>query len=60
LEIKVRKIITYDLVSEPGFKGAQLVSDHMLEKLRKERLRKERKEKLDIINQINEKTLKYS
>lgn len=49
MEVKIQIINTYDLVSKPGFKDAQLVDNYMLEKLRKEKLRKERKEKLNKI-----------
>ena len=42
-------VFTYDLVANPGVKGAQLVDDYMFEKLRKEALRKLRREKIEQI-----------
>jgi len=52
-EVKIKKIYTYDIVSNPGFKNVRWV-EHEIERIRIEKLRKERKEKLDKINEINE------
>lgn len=47
MEVKIRKIKTYDLVSEPGFVDAKLLDSNELERIRKEKLRLERKQKLE-------------
>lgn len=56
-KVRIQKLNTYDVVSNPGFAEAKFISklelDKIREKLRKEKLRKERKEKLQKIEKRN-------
>lgn len=51
-KVTITKILSYDVVSSPGFSGARFLTDIDFSEIKRQQLLRERKEKINRLNNI--------